>query len=42
MGTEAQNYETGVQIFADPPTCTKSGAQCAADCSTLMVDFYKI
>ncbi len=46
IGTEVQNYETGIGIYAlvaaDPPVCTKSGAQCAADCSTLMVNFYEI
>ncbi|XP_037034263.1 uncharacterized protein LOC119075546 [Bradysia coprophila] len=40
-GTEAQDYATGVQISsfatAEEPTCTKTGPECAADCSTLMI-----
>ncbi|KAJ6649165.1 Pancreas transcription factor 1 subunit alpha, partial [Pseudolycoriella hygida] len=37
VGSDAQNYATGLQIADDPPTCTKAGAQCATDCSTLMI-----
>lgn len=43
VGTEAQNYAVGIEIAPNagevPPTCTKAGAECAADCSTLMVNF---
>ncbi|XP_037049538.1 uncharacterized protein LOC119083837 [Bradysia coprophila] len=38
VGTEAQNFAVGIQIAAEEPlTCTKSGAQCGSDCSTLMI-----
>ncbi|KAJ6649099.1 hypothetical protein Bhyg_04332 [Pseudolycoriella hygida] len=37
VGSDAQNYATGIQIADDTPTCTKTGAQCASDCSTLMI-----
>jgi len=41
VGTEAQDYAVGIEIASTstdaPLTCTKTGAQCAADCSTLMI-----
>lgn len=42
IGSNAQDYAVGVQIATNsgelPPTCTKSGPECASDCSTLMVN----